>query len=261
MMTLTNSNYFSPEAMREYWSVSQYKTFADCEARGLAELGGEYEQEMTKSLLIGSYVDAYFSEELDEFMGEYGDVVYTKKGELRADYIHANDIIDRIERDEMMLKFLDGEKQVIRTGELFDVNWKIKIDVLHDDKIVDLKIVKDFGRVYRDGFGMRPWIEAWGYDIQGAIYQRIEQISSGRDEPLPFYIVAATKEKTPDIDIIQIPQHILDAALKIVESKIDRFDLVKMGELDPMRCEACEYCKSTKVITAPRVYEIEEATD
>lgn len=261
MITLTSKNYFSTEAQKQFWSVSQFKAFDNCEACAIAEIDGDYEREMTKSLLIGSYVDAYFSDELDEFMGEYGDAVYTKKGELRADYLHANDIIDRIERDEMMLEFLDGEKQVIRTGELFDVNWKIKIDALHEDKIVDLKIVKDFGRVYRDGFGMRPWIEAWGYDIQGAVYQKIEQISSGRDEPLPFYIVAATKEKTPDIDIVQIPQHVLDAALRVVESKIDRFDLVKMGELDPIRCEVCDWCKESKVITEPRIYEIEEATD
>lgn len=261
MITLTSKNYFSTEAQKQFWSVSQFKAFDNCEECALAEINGDYEREMTKSLLIGSYVDAYFSDELDEFMGEYGDVVYTKKGELRAEYQHANDIIDRIERDPLMMDYLKGEKQVIRTGKLFGVDWKIKIDALHEDKIVDLKIVKDFGNVYRDGFGMRPWIEAWGYDIQGAVYQKIEQISSGRNEPLPFYIVAATKEKTPDIDIVQIPQHVLDAALKVVESKIDRFDLVKMGELNPIRCEVCDWCKESKVITEPRVYEIEEATD
>ena len=260
-MILKNSNYFSPEAQKRYWSVSQWKAFDKCEACALADIRGEYEREMTDSLLIGSYVDAYFSGNLDEFMGEYGDIVYKRNGELKSQYIHANDIIDRIESDPLMMAYLDGEKQVIRTGELFGVEWKIKIDVLHEDKIVDLKIVKDFGRVYRDGFGMRPWIEAWGYDIQGAIYQRIEQASSGRAEPLPFYIVAATKEKTPDIDIIQIPQHILDAALKVVENTIDHYDLVKMGEIEPVRCEACDYCKATKVISEPRVYEIEEARD
>ena len=260
-MVLTNFNYFSPEAQSRYWSVSQWKAFDKCEACAVAEISGEYEREMTDSLLIGSYVDAYFSGELDEFMGEYGDIVYKKNGELKSQYIHANDIIDRIESDPLMMAYLDGEKQVIRTGELFDVEWKIKIDVLHKDKIVDLKIVKDFGKVYRDGFGMRPWIEAWGYDIQGAIYQKIEQISWGRPEPLPFYIVAATKEKVPDIDIVQIPQHILDAALKVVENTIDHYDLVKMGEIEPVRCEVCDYCKATKSISEPRLYEIEEASD
>lgn len=261
MMTLTSSNYFSNEAQRSFWSVSQFKAFDNCEAQGLAEVNGEYEREETDALLVGSYVDAYFSGELDEFFGQYGDTMFKKNGELLAKYSKANDIIDRIESDELMNSFLRGKLQQIRTGNLFGVDWKIKIDVLHDDKIVDLKIVKDFGSVYKDGFGFRPWVEAWGYDIQGAVYQRIEQISSGRKEPLPFYIVAATKEKVTDIDIIQIPQHILDAALKVVESKIDGFDLIKTGELEPRRCGVCDYCKKTKVLSAPRVYEIEEAQE
>lgn len=258
-MTLTSSNYFSIEANRKYWSVSQFKSFDICEACGRAESFGDYEREETDALLIGSYVDAYFADEHDSFFSKYGDIMYTKKGELLAKYKGANAIIERIERDPLMMEYLKGDKQVIRTGSLFGVDWKIKIDVLTDERIVDLKIVKDFGSVYKDGFGYRPWIEAWGYDIQGAIYQKIEQISSGRDEPLPFYIVAATKEKVTDIAVIQIPQHILDAALQIVDAKIDRFDLIKTGELKPKRCGVCNYCKETKVLSAPSVYEIEEA--
>ena len=264
-MILTNSNYFSPEAQRQYWSASQFKAFDACEAEGLAQVlgydanGEPYEREMTDALLVGSYVDAYFSGEIDELMKVHGDRLFTRKGELRSEFRKANDIIDRIEGDKLMMDYLTGEKQVIKTAYMLGVDWKIKIDVLAPDRIVDLKIVKDFGSVYKDGFGYRPWIEAWGYDIQGAIYQKVEQIASGRDEPLPFYIVAATKEKVTDIDVIQIPQHILDAALKIVDSKIDRFDLIKTGELRPKRCEVCNYCKATKVLREPSIYEIAEA--
>lgn len=258
-MKLTSSNYFGIEANRKFWSVSQFKSFDACEACGRAESFGDYEREESDALLIGSYIDAYFAEELDEFIKVHGDKIFTKKGELYARFANAKGIIDRIERDPLMMEFLKGEKQVIKTGSLFGVDWKIKIDVLTDERIVDLKIVKDFGSVYKDGFGFRPWIEAWGYDIQGAIYQKIEQISSGRDEPLPFYIVAATKEKVTDIAVIQIPQHVLDAALKVVEAKIDRFDLVKTGEIEPIRCEVCNYCKETKILAEPKIYEIEEA--
>ena len=80
-----------------------------------------------------------------------------------------------------------------------------------------------------------------------------------RDKPLPFYIAAVTKERSPDIKIIQIPQHVLDAAIGMVEAKIERFDLIKQGEVEPMRCEKCDYCKMTKVLTAPEIYEIKEA--
>ena len=157
-----------------------------------------------------------------------------------------------------MVEYLTGEKQTIMSAELFDVPWKIKIDVYGGNRIVDLKTVKDFEPLYKEGFGRVSWIEYWGYDIQGAIYQKIEQIASGRTGPLPFYIVAVTKEKVPDVAVIQIPQHVLDTALKVVESKIDRFDLVKHGDIDPNRCGKCDYCKRTKKLAEPEVFETVE---
>ena len=77
-----------------------------------------------------------------------------------------------------------------------------------------------------------PWIQFWGYDLQGAIYQRVEQIAAGRDEPLPFYIVAATKELVPDIAVIHIPQHMLDAALKGLEIRTLRQKLHTFVEME-----------------------------
>lgn len=259
MLTLTDKNYHSTIANVEYWSVSQFKAFNKCEAAGLAEAMGRYTREETDALLIGSYVDAYFSGELDEFIKVNGDKMFKKNGELLAKFTHANDIIDRVEADALMMNYLTGEKQVIMTADLFDVPWKIKIDVHGGSRIVDLKCVKDFNDVYDPGYGFRSWIEFWGYDIQGAIYQKIEQLYSGRTEPLPFYIAAVTKEKTPDIKVIHIPQHILDAALGMVEAKIERFDLIKTGEVESIRCEKCDYCKQTKVLRAPEEYEIKEA--
>lgn len=258
MIALTSNNYYSAEANRDYWSVSQFKAFDKCEAAGLAQVRGEYEREETDALLIGSYVDAYFSNELDEFIGINGDKMFKKNGELYQKFEHANTMIDRVEADSLMMRFLRGQKQVIMSAELFDVPWKIKIDVHGGDKIVDFKTVRDFEPLYKEGFGRVSWIEYWGYDIQGAIYQRIEQIASGRTKPLPFFLAAVTKEKIPDIDIIEIPQPVLDTALKIVEAKIDRFDLIKTGDIEPMRCGRCEYCKQTKILTAPSVYEPEE---
>lgn len=258
-MELSNTNYFSPEAMRSYWSVSQFKAFNKCEACGLAEVNREYQREVTDSLLIGSYVDAYFSGEITPFMAMNGDKMFKKNGELLAKFQHANEIIEAVKSQPLMMDFLTGEKQVIMQAELFGVPWKTKMDVYDEKRIVDLKVVKDFDDIYDPGYGWRSWIEYWGYDIQGAIYQRVEQIVSNRTEPLPFYIVAVTKEKIPDIKVIHLPQHILDTALKIVEAKIERFDLIKQGEVEPIRCEKCDYCKRTKKLTAPEEYEIKEA--
>lgn len=268
-MKLTSSNYFDPKADHSYWSVSSFKAFDRCEAAGLASVEGRYKRETTDALLIGSYVDAYFSGEMDEFRADHGAEMFKKNGELYAKFENANKMINAVECQPLMMEFLEGDKQVIRTATEFGVPWKIKMDVHYDHewvdsdgvvypgRIVDFKTVKDFEPLYKEGAGRVSWIEYWGYDIQGAIYQRIEQISSQRDEPLPFYIVAVTKEKTPDIAIIRLPQYVLDTALKVVEVKIDRFDLIKQGEIKPKGCGHCEWCKSTKVLTRPEVYESE----
>lgn len=255
MMKLTNSNYYTPEANREFWSTSLFKAFARCEARGLAIVNGEYTQPETDALLIGSYVDAYFSGELDEFIKRDGDKVFKKNGEMYAKFTNANAMIDRLEREPVLMDYLSGDKQIIKTAEMFGVPWRVKMDVYNGERIVDLKTVRDFEPIYKPGFGRVSWVEFWGYDVQGAIYQRVEQLASGRDKPLPFYIVAVTKEAVPDVDLIEIPQYMLDAALAVVESKIDRFDLVKLGEIEPNRCGTCDYCKLTKTIKGPRTFE------
>lgn len=258
MISLTNENYHSTTANNDYWSVSLFKAFDRCEASGLAMVRGEYEQEQTTSLLVGSCVDAYVSGTQSAFIDKHPEIFNSRTGELKADYRKADELIRVIESQPLMVEYLTGEKQTIMSAELFDVPWKIKIDVHGGNRIVDLKTVKDFEPMYKEGFGRVSWIEYWGYDIQGAIYQKIEQIASGRAEPLPFYIVAVTKEKVPDVAVIQIPQHVLDTALKVVESKIDRFDLVKHGDIEPNRCGKCDYCKRTKKLAEPEVFETVE---
>ena len=257
---LTADNYFSPEANQTYWSVSQFKAFDRCEAAGLAESRGEFVREETDALLIGQYVDAYFTGDFDDFMQRNQDKLVSKRGGgLLAKFQGANNMIERVKSDPLMMEYLKGSKQVILTAELFGVPWKVKIDVHGGSRIVDLKTVRDFEDVFEKGYGWRSWVEYWGYDIQGAIYQKVEQIAMNRAEPLPFFLAAVTKEKTPDIKIIQIPQYILDSAYHLVEAKIERFDLIKSGEVEPIRCEKCDWCKSTKVLTEPEIYEIREA--
>lgn len=262
MIELTAENYFSKEAMNDYWSVSQFKQFCKCPARAIAENNGVYEREPSTALLVGSYVDAYFTGDkgaLGRFALGHPEIFNSRTGALKSDFKHAETMIRAVERQPLMMKYLTGENQVIMSEEVFDVPWKIKIDVHCGDKIVDLKTVKDFADVYESGFGYRPWIEYWGYDIQGAIYQRVEQLYSGRTKPLPFYIVAVTKEKVPNVAVIHIPQHVLDTALNVVGAKIDKFDLMKHGELPVEHCGVCDYCRQSKVLTEPVEYEIGEA--
>ena len=126
-MKLNNDNYYSIDANKEYWSVSQYKAYDKCEACGLAESRGLYERPESDALLIGSYVDAYFSDELQEFEEQRGSQIFKKNGGILAKFEHANDMINRIEADPIMLEYLTGEKQTIMSAELFNgIKFKIK---------------------------------------------------------------------------------------------------------------------------------------
>lgn len=252
-MKLTQKNYFSKKASQEYMSVSQFKAFEKCQHSALAEINGKYEREKTTALLVGSYVDSYFEGTLEQFKAQNPEV-FKKDGTLKAEYIQAEAIIQRILKDRLFMKHLSGEKQVIMTGTINGVAVKIKIDSLLPDRIVDLKIMKDFEPAYSHEKGVLPWFEAWGYDLQGAVYQEIVRQNTG--VKLPFYLAAATKEKTTDIDVIHIPQPMLDFAFERFTNNVEMFDAIKKRIVVPERCEKCEYCKSTKKLKEPT-----EATD
>ncbi len=121
-MNLTNANYYSLEANREFMSVSQLKSFLKCEAAAMAELRGEYTRPTTTALLVGSFVDAWFGT-LDQFQQEHPEI-FKRDGSLKADYVQAARIIQRVGEDKLFMSFMSGEKQVIRTGEVYGVPFK-----------------------------------------------------------------------------------------------------------------------------------------
>lgn len=245
---ITAENYFSIENNLKYMGSSQFKSFMSCEAMALAEIKGEFEREKTAALLVGSYVDAHYEGTLDIFKAK-NPAIFTQKGELKAEYRQAEYIINRLERDEMFSKYMAGQKQVIMTGIIAGVPFKIKMDSYHPGKvIVDGKIMRDFESVWKDGLKLN-FVEAWGYDIQGAIYQEVEMQNNLKEINIPFFLAAATKEKEPDLAIISIPQDRLDYCLQIVVENAPKFDDIKKGLIEPTRCEHCDYCKSTKVLT------------
>lgn len=243
-MKITAENYFSQKAEMEYFGSSQIRNFMDCESKTMARIRGDFVEEKSTALLVGSYVDAHFEGSLDVFIAQHPEIL-TRNGSLRSDYIYADYIIQRIERDEMFMRYMSGECQKIMTGELFGHQWKIKIDAYHPGKaIVDLKVMRDFEPIWVDGQGKIPFVEAWGYDYQGFIYQAIE------GHKLPFIIAGATKQKPePDLALISVPDDALEVAGEIIKASIDRFAAIKAGEIEPARCGVCEWCRRTKVIT------------
>lgn len=224
-----------------YMSYSRFRRFLHCEASAAAH----YHELPTSALLVGSYVDAYFSGELEDFKIEHPEI-FKKDGTLKADFIMCEELIARINRDETFLHYLSGEKQKIMTGEIEGIPFKIKMDsYIENEAIVDLKVMKDFNKVWSESFGrFANFIEAYDYDIEMAIFQEICYQNVGKR--LPVYIVAITKENPSDIGIFKLSQDILDKVLGLVKEYLPRIKKILNGEVAPDRCEKCSYCRMTK---------------
>lgn len=247
-MKLTADNYYTPSP---YMSASQFKAFLNCEACALAEADGEWRREPSSALIQGQYVDAYFTGNVEEFREKHPEL-FKKDGTLKSTYSVCEAAIDRIERDPVAFAHLQGDKQVIITGEIEGVPCKGKLDVLHDDRIVDLKCMRDFAPVWKDGERL-DFIRAWGYDIQAFFYTELVRQQYGKD--LPFYILAVTKEASPDLMLVEIPDWLINSAGEVVRHFIKRFDGIKKHEIEPKRCGRCAYCKETKRLTGPMPYD------
>ncbi|WP_269079314.1 PD-(D/E)XK nuclease-like domain-containing protein [Lysinibacillus xylanilyticus] len=117
-------------------SVSQFKGAMECEARTLAEVRGEFTRPPSTALMVGSYLHAAF--ESNEAFAEFKELnhhsIYNSRSNKYKDYEKADDMIETIKNDEFCMFALQGEKEVIYTGELFGVEWKIKIDNINHER-------------------------------------------------------------------------------------------------------------------------------
>lgn len=266
-MVLNQSNYYSHEANTSYYSVSQIKQFLDCPSCAMAELRGDWVRPKTTPLLVGGFVDAYFTGDIDEFCNENPEI-FTRKGTLKADYIKALEIAKRIESDQLAMMMLDGEKQKIVTGQIDGYPFKAKLDILldriqcraiaerfpnmgellfEDGAIVDMKIVKDFEPMYKPEEGRMHFITYWRYDLQGAVYQELVRLRTGKR--LPFYILAATKQDPPDVRLFRVDQADMDAQLDSLRRDLPDIDAIKRGKAIPERCDSCAWCRHSRVLT------------
>lgn len=254
---LTPENYHSPEARKHYLGASMFKEFLKCEVMGLAKVNGEFEDTKSVALLYGGYVDAYFSGELDKFIVEHPEM-FTQKGALRSEYKTIEDVIKAIEDDEVLMKYLNGEKQVIMTGEIAGVPWKIKMDSYHPGKlIVDQKVMKDMEPVWieRNGKNVQvDFVEAYGYAIQGAAYCEIESQNSADHKKLPFVLAVTTKEEVPDKELFEIDDYYLENALDLIKAKAPRYWDIIQGKVKPVGCGHCPACRKLKKITGVLSY-------
>ena len=264
-MQITESNYYSPESNWEYCSASQYLSFVGrpflpgCEARTMAVLKGEYQEETTKAMLIGSILDCLWElddlpleEKLNIIADRFPECVSTRgatKGELKTEYKLALRMYERTLKDELFCQFMSGEKQKIFTGSIEGVPFKIKIDsYIPDTAIVDLKTTQNTSRNHRkyvaDSGNWETFYRGYDYVTQLAIYREIVRQNTGKT--LRCFLACIDKAEHPLPQIIELTPQMLDDALASVKANIPTIKLLKSGEIkNYVRCEECDYCRDT----------------
>lgn len=280
-MKLTEANYYSQKANMQFFSVSQFKNFQKCEAAAIAELRGEFTPPKGRALLIGSYFDEMLTgtpNSQAKFIAENYTELFQKSSKMAtalgkietvkerkdfisgltnifsvdnkpfADVVQANETLERFRQQPRMMHYISGKHQVIMTGEIEGVPFKIKMDSFDPNEFIcDLKYMASL----RSPNLFTPMIEYYGYDIQAAVYQEIVRQNIGKR--LPFMFDVATKESPAHLALGEINQYNMDKALDVVRSNILRYQKIKTGELQAERCEDynCAYCTCTKIITEP----------
>lgn len=276
-MKLTNGNYYGAKANQEFMSVSQFKSFQNCEAMALAELRGEYERLQTKALLLGSFVDEMLTgtkkskikfivynraeifqksskivklddDGLTAIANDYFADLFNADNKPYAEIVQALETIERIKKQPLMMQHFKSKHQVIMTGEIAGVPFKIKMDNYKPGEfIADGKYMASL----RSPNLFEPMVKYWGYDLQGAVYQEIVYQNTGKR--LPFYLDIATKETPAHLAVAEIKQYELDEALEKVKAFAPRYQAIKNGEIQPTRCGeyGCNYCTETHIITEP----------
>lgn len=276
-MKLSQKNYYSPEANKAFMSVSQYKDFCKCEAMAMAKINGEYEEESSQALFLGSFVDEMLTgtqeskinfivqnrsdvfqkssklNKLDDaglgkFVKEHFSVIFSAAHKPYAEIVQALNTIERIKKQPLMMKHFNSEHQVIMTGKIAGVPFKIKMDNYKPGEFIsDGKYMKSL----RSPNMFESMVKYWGYDKQGAVYQEI--VHQNTNLRLPFFLDIATKEEPAHLDVAEVKQYDLDEKLEEVKKNAPRYQAIKDGLVEPVRCEEydCPYCTLTRILTEP----------
>ena len=267
---ITEENYHDREIDKAYMSFHTWAAFHGtlgvpaCEARAIAELNGEFEEDTSDAFLLGGYVDAALvgdEGELEKYKADHPEMFVTRgdrKGELQSKYLVADKMIERCRRDELFMDSLSGEHQAILVCMMFGVPFKCKIDSLVRGKaIVDLKTTREMHKqFYIQDFGHVDFISYYGYPFQLAFYREAVKILF--DETLPCFIAPVSKSEYPEIKLVHIDDVSLFDSLTEIKNSLENGSLVDVwkGNIEPVRCNKpeCHFCMSTEVLTEPINY-------
>lgn len=270
MRMLTRDNYYSLEADRAYMSCSQYQGFCECEAKQKAILDGRWVDDPGEAFLVGNYFHTALegAKAHQEFVIEHEDKIFKSrrtKAEQEmgvfpkyAPYEKADQMIACAYNDPLIRSLIDmpGEPEVIMTGELFGVPWKVRLDkyVADGRLIIDWKTCASVSELkWSDEYGGKvTFIDMYGYMMRAAVYSEIEKQVSGESTDPSFIIVAISKEDPPDKEVLLLNhRERYDYELVKIKELLPTFMAIKEGRILPKRCGRCDYCRATK-----QLYEI-----
>ena len=260
MVKLTQSNYYDD---KEYMSVSRLKAFMQCEAKQLAVEKSEWIDERDNTpLIFGNYVHSKFeSEEAHvDFKIEYNDQLFSsrKPHGLLSSYQLAEKVIETLEKDKLFNVLYHGKekdkvvKEEIIFGEIEGVPFKGKVDSINYSRgyIVDLKTMKSIHNLeWNDE--LRTKVPAvvnniltYKYHMQLGVYQELlRQMGNYTFKP---FIVAVSKEKQPDKEIIEVTEMWLLEGLEMATNAIQDLKSLLDGKRKPKSCGKCDYCRAHK---------------
>ena len=256
MLTLTNENYHSLEANQEYMSCSQYKGFVyECEAKEIAKLSGAWMDLPSTALEVGQYVHSWSAGKMLAFIEEHP-TMFKANHALKAEYVVANTMIECIQADPFTLDYLTGEKEKIVTAEMYGAMWKTMPNVVNSSKgrLVDLATTNSItDRMWNDE--ARKYVSFVEYQrsaLKMAIYLEVQRLSENNPvgRYYEFLMVAVSKQKQPDKAVISLNDPArLSSELLGISSHMPRILELKARTELPIRCEKCNYCRSTKLLS------------
>jgi hypothetical protein len=257
-MELTRENYFSTEAELLYMGSSSFKAWdifhGGCEAKEVAKRNGIWIEKDNPAFLLGSYVHAWSSEELREFTADHPEL-FKKDGSMLAKYALGDKMIEVLRNDPLVEQIREGKKEQIFVGKIAGVDFKIQVDILNLEKgyFADIKTTKGLSETYwnNDIRSKETFINKYDYQTQIAIYAQILKQNTGLVDYLEPYLIVVDKQEVPDHEVIYMGKSFIDDKLSEIESRLEHIVAVRDGELEPIFCGKCDYCRSIKKIEKP----------
>ena len=284
-MILTAQNYHSPEAVAEYMTNSQFKSWISCPAKEKAVQAGLWTKKTTEARLVGSYVDRALTahDEFEAWCKEHSDDIFKTKTDKKtgvvtitgkyAPFEMADKIIARLRVDPFFSEFTAHAKtQVVIEFEINGVKWAVMLDYLLDlnpeEAIInDLKTTASFAdqwcveQVPSDSMTefitrrtLAPWYDAAGYWRQLALMDYAWRAKTGFTPMCG--LIAATKQEFPALGmwVLKNPDR--------MNREIDRIKLRqpevmawKRGEIEAPGCgdADCDFCRSRSSLTPEHI--------